>query len=68
MRSGDRPGLQNRRVAGNPVTGGFDPHSLPPIFINNFSDSSLSLTPDDSLLLFRDAGTSDVYALDWEEP
>jgi hypothetical protein len=32
MRSGDRPGLQNRRVAGNPVTGGFDPHSLPPFF------------------------------------
>jgi hypothetical protein len=31
MRSGDRPGLQNRRVAGNPVIGGFDPHSLPPI-------------------------------------
>ena len=30
MRSVDRPGLQNRRVAGNPVTGGFDPHSLPP--------------------------------------
>jgi hypothetical protein len=30
MRSGDRPGLQNRRVAGNPVIGGFDPHSLPP--------------------------------------
>jgi hypothetical protein len=23
--SGDRPGLQNRRVAGFPVTGGFDP-------------------------------------------
>jgi eukaryotic-like serine/threonine-protein kinase len=34
----------------------------------HFSDSSLSLTPDDSPLLFRDAGTSDVYALDWEEP
>lgn len=31
MRSGDRPGLQNRRMAGNPVIGGFDPHSLPPI-------------------------------------
>ena len=30
MRSGDRPGLQNRRAAGNPVVGGFDPHSLPP--------------------------------------
>src|SRR5580698_2800686 len=33
MRSGDRPGLQNRRAAGNPVTGGFDPHSLPPFFL-----------------------------------
>jgi hypothetical protein len=31
MRSGDRPGLQNRRAAGLPVVGGFDPHSLPPI-------------------------------------
>ena len=31
MRSGDRPGLQNRRAAGHPVTGGFDPHSLPPL-------------------------------------
>ncbi len=30
MRSGDRPGLQNRRVASSGVTGGFDPHSLPP--------------------------------------
>ena len=30
MRSGDRPGLQNRRAAGLPVAGGFDPHSLPP--------------------------------------
>lgn len=34
MRSGDRPGLQNRRVADNPVTGGFDPHSLPPIYFH----------------------------------
>jgi hypothetical protein len=32
MRSGERPGLQNRRAAGNPVAGGFDPHSLPPFF------------------------------------
>jgi hypothetical protein len=30
MWSGDHPGLQNRRAAGLPVTGGFDPHSLPP--------------------------------------
>jgi hypothetical protein len=27
---------------------------------------SLSLTPDDSLLLLRDIGTPDVYSLDWE--
>jgi hypothetical protein len=31
MRSGDRPGLQNRRVASSGVTGGFDSHSLPPV-------------------------------------
>lgn len=30
MQSGDCHGLQNRRAAGHPVTGGFDPHSLPP--------------------------------------
>ena len=30
--------------------------------------SGLALAPDDSPLLLRDAGTQDVYALDWEEP
>jgi hypothetical protein len=34
----------------------------------HFSDSSLALAPDDSPLVFREAGTSDVYSLDWEEP
>jgi serine/threonine protein kinase/Tol biopolymer transport system component len=38
------------------------------VYTGYFSDSSLSLAPDNSPLLFRDAGTSDVYALDWEEP
>lgn len=37
MRSGDRPGLQNRRAAGLPVVGGFDPHSLPPFIFNNLT-------------------------------
>jgi hypothetical protein len=37
MRSGDRPGLQNRRVAGFPVTGGFDSHSLPPFVLNELT-------------------------------
>ncbi len=31
MWSGDHPSLQNWRTAGNPVAGGFDSHSLPPI-------------------------------------
>ena len=31
MRSGDRPGLQNRWTAGYSVVGGFNSHSLPPI-------------------------------------
>jgi eukaryotic-like serine/threonine-protein kinase len=37
------------------------------VYTGYFGDGSLALTPDDSLLLMRDAGTSDVYALDWEE-
>jgi hypothetical protein len=32
MRSGDRPGLQNRRSSSFGGDGGFDPHSLPPSF------------------------------------
>ena len=28
----------------------------------------MALTPDDSPLLMRKAGTQDVYALEWEEP
>jgi serine/threonine protein kinase/Tol biopolymer transport system component len=28
----------------------------------------LGLAPDDSLLVLKDMGTQDVYALDWEEP
>jgi hypothetical protein len=44
MRSGDRPGLQNRRAAGYPVTGGFDPHSLPPHIKNR---KKWSFSPDE---------------------
>ena len=38
------------------------------VYTGHFIDSWLSLAPDVSLLLCRDAGTSDVYALDWGEP
>ena len=34
---GGCPGFQNRRVAGFPVTGGFDPHSLPPFVLNKLN-------------------------------
>ena len=41
--------------------------------LNNFTTGGryggwLGLAPDDSPLLLRDAGTQDVYALDWEAP
>jgi hypothetical protein len=35
-------------------------------FTGHFPDSSLALAPDNSPLLFRDVGSSDVYALDWQ--
>jgi len=49
-------------------------HKAEKIFdLNNFTTGGryggwLGLAPDDSPLLLRDAGTQDVYALDWEAP
>jgi len=34
----------------------------------HYGDGCLALAPDDSLLLLRDAGTQDVYSLDWKAP
>jgi hypothetical protein len=42
LQSGDCHGLQNRRAAGFPVAGGFDPHSLPPFFNNLQTRKSLA--------------------------
>jgi hypothetical protein len=36
--------------------------------MTGYYGNSLAIAPDDSPLLLRDAGTQDVYALDWEEP
>ena len=33
-----------------------------------FLGISLSLAPDDSSLILREAGSQDIYSLDWEEP
>jgi Tol biopolymer transport system component len=42
---------------------------LPKSFVGTgYWGPALGLGPDDSPLLLRDAGTYDVYALDWEEP
>ncbi|HZD30742.1 MAG TPA: protein kinase [Candidatus Angelobacter sp.] len=38
------------------------------IVTTGFYNSALAVAPDDSPLLLRDTGTSDVYALDWDEP
>ena len=38
------------------------------VYTGRFVDGWLSLAPDDSPLLFRDAGASELYSLDWEEP
>jgi len=35
-------------------------------FTGHYPSSSFELAPDNSPLLFRDAGSSDVYALDWQ--
>ena len=45
MRSGDRPGLQNRRTAGNPVVDGFDSHSLPPLRIQQLPGIDYVMDP-----------------------
>jgi eukaryotic-like serine/threonine-protein kinase len=37
-------------------------------FAGHWNDSSLALTPDESPILIRDTGSSDIYALDWNEP
>jgi hypothetical protein len=33
-----------------------------------FYGSWFAVAPDDSPIMLRNAGTQDVYALDWEEP
>jgi len=40
-----------RRLAGNPVTGGFDPHSLPPFF----NDLQITKSPRNQLAFAKAA-------------
>jgi Tol biopolymer transport system component len=48
-------------------------HKLEPLFrLKNLRRASLygwtGLAPDDSLLVLRDVGTEEIYALDWQTP
>jgi hypothetical protein len=36
--------------------------------IRGVSGTWLGLAPDDSLLVMRDHGTTEVYAMEWEAP
>jgi len=50
-----------------------DHHVEPIVDLKNFANTGpytgwLSIAPDGSPLLLRNAGTADVYAVDWEEP
>jgi hypothetical protein len=37
-------------------------------FLDSAVSSAIANAPDDSLLLLRDMGTQEIYALDWEAP
>jgi serine/threonine protein kinase/Tol biopolymer transport system component len=42
--------------------------NLKGISLAGFYNSWFGVAPDDSVMMLRNAGTQDVYALDWEEP
>ncbi len=68
MRSGDRPGLQNRRSLSRDSDDGFDSHSLPPIlsslgFARDFASGlALALTPAERLN-FKTGGWQAILSL-----
>ena len=61
----DRPAVLRVRITDRKVEQVSDLTNLPTI--GNIGPW-LGLDPDDALLLLRDIGTQDIYALDWEEP
>ncbi len=61
----DNPGVFRVRISDRKVERVADLTNLP---ITGFYGFWLGLTPDDSPLLLRDAGSQDIYALDWNAP
>jgi eukaryotic-like serine/threonine-protein kinase len=65
LRPLDHPAVMRIRIADHEMEQVLDLTSLPTV--GNIGPW-LGLGPDDSLLLLKDTGTQDVYALDWEAP
>jgi hypothetical protein len=61
----DNPAVLRVRITDHEVEHVSNLTNLPPV--GNFGPW-LGLAPDDSLLLLKDMGSQDIYALDWEEP
>jgi serine/threonine protein kinase/Tol biopolymer transport system component len=63
LRVPDNPAVLRLRVSDRKVERVADLKNLP---LSGLYGSWLALTPDDAPMLLRDAGSQDVYALDWE--
>ena len=65
LHSPDNPAVLRIGISERKVERVADLQSIP---ITGHYGIWLGLAPDDSPLLLRDAGTQDIYALDWETP
>jgi Tol biopolymer transport system component len=63
LRVPDNPAVMRLRMSDRKVERVADLKNLP---LTGLYGSWLNLTPDDSPMVLRDAGSQDVYALDWE--
>jgi len=65
LQAPDNPAVLRVRISDRKVERVADLKNLP---ITGYYGVWLGLAPDDSPLLLRDAGTQDIYALDWDAP
>jgi len=65
LQTPDNPAVLRVQVSERKVERVADLKSLS---ITGYLGGWLGLAPDDSPLLLRDAGSQDIYALDWETP
>jgi Tol biopolymer transport system component len=65
LRAPDNPAVLRLQISDRKVERVADLKNLP---LTGFYTFWLGLTPDDAPMLLHDAGSQDVYALDWEAP